>query len=469
MLREALWAKGDFEAAKEAAEKSIQLVKDVDRRMEAELLLQRAPLLGIAEDANKAEESIREAVEIFKDLGAEKDRANALTMLAELHLAKREEFDALKCAQDAEKVHGKIGNTRGQALAYLSAGEVHQSCGRVQEAETAFSESLAICREGGDRKGQADALSALSKLYVETSEGAKAAEAADSALQLFRELGRRHWILEALLHAARAKVAAAKSLENEGGEVTDIRNKVLEALEHAREGVSSARRIDDLQSLLFCYHTEVEVLVAMNQFEEAMEILKEAVGLSQEQKMIKEEGRLTSDVAQVYICQKNWKMATHCANKAVDLAEMAFDHEGEVFATKLLRHIESESGAKKKAPEAAPAAPVAEVAPAAEAAPAAAPEPATYGGPSAEALAERLQGMVVDMFDADDELQNDTMLMDIGIDSLSMLDFHARIQKEFPGVAWSTTMLFDHPTIGELAAMMDETLRGAFERMKLKK
>eukprot|EP00439_Symbiodinium_sp_Y106_P007536 s2588_g1.t1 len=283
MLREALLAKGDFEAAKEAAERSVVLAKDVDRRMEAELLLQRAPLLGLAADANKAEESIREAVEIFKDLGAEKDRANALTMLAELHLAKNEDVDALKCAQDAEQGHRKVGNTRGQAMAYLSAGEVHQCCGRVQEAETAFNESLAMCREGGDRKGEADSLTALSKLYGESGQGIKAAEAADSALLLHRELGRKQWLLEALLSTARSKVAACKEHEENGSESPEIEKEVLSALDMAREAVGMSRRMNDAQSLIFCQHTEVEVLVAMNQFDEAMDVLKEAVALSQEQ------------------------------------------------------------------------------------------------------------------------------------------------------------------------------------------
>merc|ERR1719221_297720 len=88
-----------------------------------------------------------------------------------------------------------------------------------------------------------------------------------------------------------------------------------------------------------------------------------------------------------------------------------------------------------------------------------------YHGPSPEMLAHSLHTMVKDMFDVD-ALENDTMLMDIGIDSLSMLDFHSRIAREIPGVTWSPTMLFDYPTLNELADMMEETLRMAFEKQK---
>ena len=61
-----------------------------------------------------------------------------------------------------------------------------------------------------------------------------------------------------------------------------------------------------------------------------------------------------------------------------------------------------------------------------------------------------------------DDIENDTMLMDVGIDSLSMLDFHAKVARDFPGVAWSPTMLFDYPTLKELCEFMDEAMREAF-------
>ncbi|CAE7941662.1 Gpsm2, partial [Symbiodinium sp. KB8] len=130
----------------------------------------------------------------------------------------------------------------------------------------------------------------------ESGQGIKAAEAADSALLLHRELGRKQWLLEALLSTARSKVAACKEHEENGAESAEIEKEVLSALDMAREAVGMSRRMNDAQSLIFCQHTEVEVLVAMNQFDEAMDVLKEAVALSQEQQLLREEGRLTSDV-----------------------------------------------------------------------------------------------------------------------------------------------------------------------------
>merc|ERR1712203_280802 len=59
-----------------------------------------------------------------------------------------------------------------------------------------------------------------------------------------------------------------------------------------------------------------------------------------------------------------------------------------------------------------------------------------------------------------DSLGADVPLMDAGLDSLSMVEFRNELVKEFPGVDLPGALLFDYPTVSELANFISEGLGG---------
>lgn len=472
MLRQAYFEKGMREDARDCAEKALSLVREVDdKRFEAELLLQQAPLLGATCEADKATDNIQEAIGIFRELGLAKDEANALQFLSDAHLAKKEERDALKAAEQTKNLQEKLDNLRGVAIAYISAGRVHHEFGRFQESQAAYQEALAIFREGNDRRGEAEALCYITRLHADNKDADKALETGKLSRDLYLDLGMKRCLLDITLLLAKLEILVARDLSVMNADSAAIGREVTKALEFAREGVDMAWRMDDPKAVILAQHSEIEVCVAAGESEAAMRIIKDALAMCKERRLEMEEGRLMSDMAQVHISNKDWPKANECAKKALDIAQKVEDADGEKFAFELLEHIEEQTMGPRRA--LAPGESMQMAMPEGDAAaPAAAPEaassqaskaPAVYAGPPREALSKRLQELVMDMFDAED-LENDTLLMDIGIDSLSMLDFHSRIQKEFSSVSWSTTMLFDYPTIGELSSMMDDELRTAFKR-----
>lgn len=472
MQRQAYFEKGMNEEARECADKALDLVREVnDKRFEAELLLQQAPLLGAVCEADKATDNIQEAIGIFRDLGLAKDEANALQFLSDAHLAKKEERDALKAAEQTKNLQEKLDNQKGVALAYISAGRVHHEFGRCREAQAAYQEALAIFREGNDRRGEAESLCYIARLHADNKDAEKAIEAGNLCRAIYLELGMRRCLLDIVLLLAKLQILVARDLCVTNTANAEVGREVAKALEFAREGVEMAWRMDDHKAVILAQHAEIEVLVAAGENEAAMRLIKDALAMCKERRMELEEGRLVSDMAQVHIGAKDWPKANECAKKALDIAQRVGDAEGEKFTFELLEHIEEQTMGPRRA--LAPGEGMQMAVPEADAG-AASPAPeavssqvskalSVYQGPPKEALSKRLQELVMDMFDAED-LENDTLLMDIGIDSLSMLDFHSRIQKEFSSVSWSTTMLFDYPTIGELSSMMDEELRSAFKK-----
>merc|ERR1712183_638228 len=85
--------------------------------------------------------------------------------------------------------------------------------------------------------------------------------------------------------------------------------------------------------------------------------------------------------------------------------------------------------------------------------------PAAPKGPDPAMLANKLQAISKDLFTSDEDIDYDTPLLEAGLDSLSMLEFHAMVSKELPGVTLSPTLLFDYPTIRELTDNLVETVK----------
>jgi aryl carrier-like protein len=54
----------------------------------------------------------------------------------------------------------------------------------------------------------------------------------------------------------------------------------------------------------------------------------------------------------------------------------------------------------------------------------------------------------------------DDNLFDVGVSSLKLVEIHERLDREFPGQL-ELTDVFEHPTIAELAKLLEEKLRGA--------
>merc|ERR1712014_33410 len=65
-----------------------------------------------------------------------------------------------------------------------------------------------------------------------------------------------------------------------------------------------------------------------------------------------------------------------------------------------------------------------------------------------------------------DSLGADVPLMDAGLDSLSMVEFRNELVKEFPGVDLPGALLFDYPTVNEVATFIAEGIQAGSKAIK---
>lgn len=428
-----------------------------DRRSQANLYLAAIELYFRRDQPEKLLQAALWASRLFEQLEhAGHEQANAQLILMDVHLARGETAEALLAASKARELAEKEGDRRLEAIALLASSNIHSLSEQPAEALETAEEARAIFKEGNSVKGEAKAWHLLAKVHADNKNFQASADAARQARLLAQEIGDRVGVVQILIMTADVELVL-KSEDKKGGKDKD------KALEAAKEALALAKKIgDDLLVVDAMYILSQAHLISMK-LEEGMRVINEAVALCQESQHEKEEGRMLVLAAWAHFLGNSLDKAQEAANQGLELIQKFGDPGGEALANEVIGYInDRRAGPRQQFAAAAEDFAAQDDAGAGDSQVAVQEE---YQGPTVEVLARRLHVMVKDMFDVD-ELENDTMLMDIGIDSLSMLDFQARIAREFPGVTWSPTMLFDYPTLQELGEFMHEALQNAFSKKR---
>jgi len=399
------------------------------------------------------------ALKLFQKLGHVEEEISALQILAEVLAATGSGEAALATAQGMRDLCLREEDRNGEAISLMTTCNVHFMSNQLDEAVEAAGKAQKIYRQERDTNGEADATHTLAMVYQEKGSYFEAHDEAKRAVSLRDQLGDKHGVVHTLVLKADIELMTAVHDDSKAGT-----SQLEAALQTAKEALSQARRLSDNQLNITALYMLAQVDIVSGRSEDALRAINEGMAICQEIEDEHDEGRLLVLASYAALYNKDNEKALEEVNKALELLRKCGDLQGEAFAQECLEKVKSKMYVPPK-PQHPEMQQQQQDAPLAGAASEALAAPTEYQGPDAAMLVRKLQGMVKDMFDVD-ELENDTMLMDIGIDSLSMLDFHARIAKEIPGVSWSPTMLFDHPTLQELGDMMEETLQNAFKNKR---
>mmetsp|Transcript_83615 Transcript_83615/g.249463 ORF Transcript_83615/g.249463 Transcript_83615/m.249463 type:complete len:826 (-) Transcript_83615:117-2594(-) len=433
-----------------------------DKKTLANLYLAAIELYVRRQQPEKLLQAALQACRVFDQLdNCGHEQANAQLILMDVHMALGENTEALLAANKARELAVKEGDRKIEAISLLAAANIHSLSEQYGEALESAEEARAIFKEGGSAKGEAKSLHMLAKVHADNKDWLGSLDSARMAKNLMQDIGDRVGVVQLLILSADVELVLQgedpSRAPKKGSKDKD------RALEAARDAVTMAKKIGDNNLVIDSMYITAQVHIVSLRLDDGMKVVNEAVAICQEVGMEKEEGRMLVLAAWAHFLSNNLEKGQEAAGQALELLQKLGDSAGEALAHEVMRHInDRRAGPKQTFVAAAEDFGQAEQAAEAESHVAVQEQ---YQGPTVEVLARRLHVMVKDMFDVDD-LENDTMLMDIGIDSLSMLDFQARIAREFPGVTWSPTMLFDYPTLQELGEFMHEALENAFSKKR---
>jgi predicted ATPase/transcriptional regulator with XRE-family HTH domain len=146
------------------------------------------------------EYNVRAAVHTLLDLGDAEEAVDLVWALWRYWTFKSRQWDARRWAEAAlGGTHGDLG-PRGRARASVTAG-IAWAPDEAPAARATLEQGLRLCRETGDRRGQACALLLLGMLALGAQDGAEAAARFEASLELFRAEGERWGVAFALINS----------------------------------------------------------------------------------------------------------------------------------------------------------------------------------------------------------------------------------------------------------------------------
>jgi len=150
---------------------------------------------GDAEGAGTCE---REALELFRSLDDTYGQAIGLLHLGQIAVYLADESQAQANLLDSLRIAKAIQYMEIEGEAELMLGECDFHFGRIESARQRFDRSLAVCREAGDKRGEAHALWWLGKADLEGGELVAARSRLGDSLQTFRDFEMREELVECL-------------------------------------------------------------------------------------------------------------------------------------------------------------------------------------------------------------------------------------------------------------------------------
>jgi len=173
--------------------KSQQIALDAAERLDEPLARGHAHyLLGHAmaelDDFDAADPHVRQALDLFRQLG---DRANEAVVLHGLAamLERQERYDeALAVALDALRMLKAVGHWWTQATLENEVGWLYAHLGQYDQALTHCRRALSLHRDSGHRAGTADTLDSIGFVHLHLGDLAEAKSHYERAIEAYREI-----------------------------------------------------------------------------------------------------------------------------------------------------------------------------------------------------------------------------------------------------------------------------------------
>jgi DNA-binding SARP family transcriptional activator/tetratricopeptide (TPR) repeat protein len=174
----------DYVAAQEMALAAARRLDDTLALAHSHYLLGHAQ----ADDYDAADPNIRQALELFRQLGDRANEAFVLNGLANM-LAKQDRYpEALAVALDALRMLKAVGHWWTQATLENLVGWLYAHLGQYDQALSHCQRALSLHRDSGNRGGTADTLDSLGYAYLHLGDFALAKAHYAKAIEAYREV-----------------------------------------------------------------------------------------------------------------------------------------------------------------------------------------------------------------------------------------------------------------------------------------
>ncbi len=222
-------SQSDHAESLEMLETCLVLRRGLDNPLEiAGTLSTLAPARLEAGDAAGAEAGQREALEIFLQLGYRVGEAIGLLHLGLISIYRGDDGQANTHLENCLVLARELKNQDVEGECELMLGDIAFEAGDFGKAALRFKRSLTVCREGGDKRGEANALWRLGKTDLHGRDAASARSRLDDALRAFQAFGMRGELLGCL--EDHAMLACAEGRPEAGARIASAADLARERL-----------------------------------------------------------------------------------------------------------------------------------------------------------------------------------------------------------------------------------------------
>jgi len=461
-------------ASVEECEEALAIYKQLgDRRGKAKAYRDIAHARVFGDLVEDWLEPAKAAMAIHRDLQDEKQEAYDLYMMAYWYHMKEDWQEVLSYARQSMALFKDIKHRKPIIAACLQwIYRAHMEMKEPEEATQVLKDNLAWFAEHEDTAGQAVCHDLLVDLYLAEDDPEQALTAAEKALELVRSLGDKRWESNIL------KGVANVHLKKETPEGKD---KAVNAMQQC---LKVFQKVRDMKGEGHLYHQLASLFMSKEKYKEALQAAQKERTCFKRSKQEDLEGVALMTIYQVHVCRRKPGQAIKAVNeavkifqkiedkpreasalvmsasayimddkkdKALEVCKQALkvsreigDREGEDYALAMIQRIEKPEGGPDQQQQAT----VTEEAGMASVDDQASKPAAVLAMPTLDPqMVMDKVTEVAQLTTAGDEMDVDSPLMDLGMDSLSSVAFRNSLMQEFQGLNLPASLMFDFPNI----------------------
>ena len=186
-----------------------------DRNNEARTLSDFAGLYYQLGRIDRAESMFREALRMFREIGAIDGITTVSSNLGDVFLARGNLASAEHALSDALPGYKEMGDKDGIALTLNDLGEVARRRGELDKASTTFEQAKTVAQEADDKSAVADVLSGRGDVLTDRGDLVAARKSYEEALAIRKQTGEKQTAAETELALARLAIEEGHSSDAE--------------------------------------------------------------------------------------------------------------------------------------------------------------------------------------------------------------------------------------------------------------
>jgi len=380
---------------------------------------------------------------IYVESGNKKKEAKAMLLLTTVYFAKGNFEDGLQMATEAQSLFMEMGDKKGEGIAWGIIRAVREATQEPDEALRASRTQSALLSLAGDRKAQAEALKTSARLFIAQGRPDEAVKVSNEALAMARTTDDLRIEVEMLTLVASSNLFAMTQAVERVGEKQKIKvlSKSMDrALRPAREAAALAKKVGDDYLRAIALFTVSQVHTVTGQYTAGIATAKDCKQLFEDIVDSQGAAHALCISAEAYFLSGDRQKAESEAQEAWNMFHELQDEMGEAKAGEIIGRVRSFQVAVVPTGGGGDGGTV-------SAGPGEVAKAATLDYATALEMAKRV---ALECIGSDEDVDLDSPLMDIGLDSLAAIGFREELISA-SSLPVPTSLVFDYPSLVAVA------------------